>query len=340
MATRAVTGVVARCWVASTDSRFEKAKIGEIVAGRDKETMERAPRSDEKRAKGKEERMLVTERDRAIVEWVHEAGVSTREQIQRLLFSAGGRSRCQRRLTLLYRRRFLDRLPNRYPNVPDVYYLSRRSIHGLRLLRALTGEQPRVCSPNKVMLPHTLDIVDCRVQIMRACRTSGVSLVRWLNEEELRYMTARDGILPDAYFQLARPANGGMEKRSGFFLEVERSGKADRALTEKLRRYGAFYYGGGFEQRFGLRALRVLWLIGSEYGIEPDRQIDRMAKLAEAAGVTFLRFAALGAFLATPISDLLTRPDWRQPRSEGLVPLFSRTDRSDAQRWQVNGDGD
>src|SRR4030042_392664 len=111
-------------------------------------------------------------------------------------------------------------------------------------------------------LHHTLDIVSCRVQINRACVDSDLALCRWLGEDELQELILRSGIRPDAYFQLAR-STPEVEKRSAFFLEGDGSDKSERALRDKFRRYGLFYYGGQFEELFGSRALRVLVLVAA-----------------------------------------------------------------------------
>ncbi len=305
-----------------------------------KEMMMRAPPARRLNSRGAR-MMILTARDREIVVWVSEVGIATREHVQAMFFPAGSRSRCQYRLTLLFRYRYLDRLPRRSPNAPNVYYLSRRSINGLRLIRASGIEVLDLSRrPGGSRLQHTLLLVSCRVKVVKACADAGMSLMRWLNERELLGTMGSSGILPDVYFQLGRVAPGGEVKRSGFFLEVERSDKTDRALREKFRRFGDFYYGGGFEERFGLKALRVLMLVGSDYGIRPERRVERMAQLAEGSGVTFLRFAALERFLSTPSHEALTSPIWRRPEEAEPVGLFSLKDLHEIPVRQVSSDGD
>ena len=46
-----------------------------------------------------------------------------------------------------------------------------------------------------------------------------------------------------------------------FALGCEVSEKGDRALKQKYANFGAYYYGGKFEQDFGTKALRVLVLV-------------------------------------------------------------------------------
>lgn len=311
-----------------------------VVADSPKETKEESTRVLS--AKGRSKRIRLTERDREIVRWVQLVGVTTREQVQKLFFGHSGRSRCQERLTLLVRNKFLDRLAERNVNAPAVYCLSRRSLNGLRLLRCdgqTIGTKHQRTSPAR--LQHTLDIVSCRVQLIRGCADAGMSLLRWLDEEELMPMTVRAGIIPDAYFQVVRRTSGG-EKRSAFFLEVERSGKSERALKEKLRRYGEFYYGGRFEQAFGTRALRVLFLVGENFGIRPGQQIQRLAELAQDLGVTFFRFAPLRSFIEASAPDVLLGSIWVRPGASQLCSLFesvaptapTTVDEANASGWE------
>jgi len=229
---------------------------------------------------------------------------------------------CQRRLSLLFGNRYLDKLPRRGATLPDVYCLSRRCTNGVRLLRASGLEVVKLRPPSLVRMPHVLDVVSCRVQITRACAEQGMQLISWLDERDLVQRVASDGLLPDAFFRLCRTTASGEEKRSSFFLEVERSDKAEKTLSRKFRRYGDFYYDGAFERRFGARSLRVLVLIGSDYGMVPENRVAKLAALAERERVTFLRFAPLASFLAAPAKEVLQAPIWRRPGGTALVSLF------------------
>lgn len=266
--------------------------------------------------------MLLTERDKEIVRWISTVGVSTRDQVQKLFFAPGSRSRCQRRLTLLYRNRYLDRLAGRGPTTPDVYCLTRRCTNGIRLLRAGALDMPKLRPPSSTRLQHVLAIISCRVQVARACMDTGIELVRWLDERDLIDLVTNEGIVPDAYFQLARIDSAGEKRFCSYFLEVERSGKSERALKEKLRRYGRFYYEGRFEDRFGARALKILWLLDGEFGVPPDRQLRRLAEFAAEENIALVRLAPLAAFVGIAASDALSTRLWLKPGRVGLCPLF------------------
>src|SRR5205807_2320783 len=101
--------------------------------------------------------------------------------------------------------------------------------------------------------------------------------------------------------------------------------KPKRALEERFRRYAALYYNGDYERLFGTRALRLLFLVGSDYGLRPDRQVQLCCRLAEQAGLTIARFATLDELLAMRRPcDLLSAPIWKQPGQSELVSLRPR----------------
>jgi hypothetical protein len=168
---------------------------------------------------------------------------------------------------------------------------------------------------------HTLAIASCRIAVTQACLASGYRLMTWLGESELSLLMTDTGILPDAFFLIERLTSTGA-KTAGFFLEVDRSGRSDHGMEEKFAGYGRLYYDGLYQSRFGTRALRVLALIGADYGIKPDRQITKLATLARRTGVTIMRFAPLPDFLSQPTGHLWTAPIWRHPANEELCALF------------------
>jgi hypothetical protein len=292
------------------------------------EELQRAPRSRGRLAL-QTTRMILTARDQHIIRWVHENGLATRAQLQRLFFGAGGRSQAQARLTRLYRNRYLDKLPGRALNTPDVYYLSARTRKGLALLRAMgTDEEIRPFRPSAPLVQHVLDIGSVRVQVVKACEASGFVVERWLSEAQVRARTEQFGLVPDCWFQIERPTEAG-PKTASFFGEIERSAKSDAAYEEKFRRLARCYYGtgeggtgSGYEQAFHTRALRVLILVGSDYGIRPERRIARVSSIAAQLGVTIVRLTPLSTFLALDPAQLWTSPIWTQPGRPGTSALF------------------
>lgn len=264
----------------------------------------------------------LTPRDVRVIRLVAELGMATVRQVTLLEFGEANRSRAQTRLHASRQAGYLDVLPGRLPNDPAVYVVSRK---GLRYFDLQSENLPVVRRVSRARLHHDLAINDCRIQISRAGREPGVNLLRWVTEAELRPITLPHGLLPDAFFQVARRV-GDTSPRSSYFLEVEVSQKGEAALRQKLTNLGAYYYGGRFERDFVTRALRVLVLVKPEPGASIDRLVRRITTLATQVGVTFVRVAPLDAFLSIPPVELFVRPIWRQPTIEGLVPLFQGGD--------------
>lgn len=261
----------------------------------------------------------LTSRDEEVIRLIANFGMATVKQVTLLEFGERNRSRAQTRLFRCRQAGYLEVLPGRTPNEPAVYVVSRR---GLRLLdgaEGIAGGARRTSGGPR--LHHDLAVGDCRVQVVRATREPGVDLLRWVTEPDLRPITLAHGIVPDAFFQVARRADGASPK-SSYFLEVEVSEKGESALRQKLTNLGAYYYGGRFEQDFGTKALRVLFLVKPEPGASVERLVRRMANLAAQVGVTFVRVAPLNTFLSIPPRELFLRPVWNQPGVDGLVALF------------------
>jgi hypothetical protein len=264
-------------------------------------------------------RIQLAERDERVVRLVHELGIATVEHVQLLEFGEKNRSRAQTRLSVLRQVGYLETLPGRTPNAPAVWVATRRAIEAFGLPRA--GEAGPVRRVKYGRLNHDLAVNDCRVQFMRACREPGLELLSWRDEETLRPTTIRHGVLPDALFQIERN-DGEHRPKSTFALECEVSEKGERALKQKYANFGAYYYGGRFEQDFGTKALRVLVLIRPSAGGSGERLVRRMTNLAKLVGVTFVRLAELEAFLKLPPAELFLRPIWSQPGVDGIVSLF------------------
>lgn len=260
----------------------------------------------------------LTPRDVRIIRLVAELRIATVRQVTLLEFGEANRSRAQTRLHASRHAGYLDVLPGRAPNEPAVYVVSRR---GQRHFDLEVGGSVPVRRASVARLHHDLAINDCRVQIIRAGREPGVDLLRWVTEAELRPITLPHGLVPDAFFQVARRA-GETSPKSSYFLEVEVSEKGEAALRQKLTNLGAYYYGGRFERDFATRALRVLIVVKTDHGASGSRLVRRITNLAAQVGVTFVRVTPLSTFLSIPPAELFLRPVWTQPGIDGVVALF------------------
>ncbi|TAK36762.1 MAG: hypothetical protein EPO21_01500 [Chloroflexota bacterium] len=267
--------------------------------------------------------MLLTERDREIIELVFRARAMRADQIQTALFTPGGSSRCQRRLTLLVRNRYLDHLPRTAVNAPAVYVLGQHSTAGNRLLRERYGDQEyrRQMRPLGA-IDHLLAINDVRVRVERACLDLGWSLRQWRRSDELARLMHPIQLVPDGYFQIQRQLDG-RDRTAAFFLEVERAAKSSAVLRSKLRRYGELYYSGRYEQMFGTKALRLLVVFDALDERSNMRLIESGAAEAQRQGVTFTRFATLTQIKAAQPADVLLGSLWSIPDQSGAASLFT-----------------
>jgi hypothetical protein len=257
--------------------------------------------------------MRPTARDVEVVQAVWQLRMCTANQICDLLFSAGGRSRCQRRLTLLYQHRFIEKLPGRAPSSPDVYSVGREAVQGLRLLRAASASRDLLRRTRRVgQLEHVLAVNDVRCRIARAARERGLELPEWRDQGELARFGREFGVIPDAYFVLQREIEGRVGS-AAFALEVERSPRGPEAMSRKYRRVVDFYRTGAYERAFHRRSLRVLVVVSS---ITLDAELSwawRLAVLAERAGLSFGAFGSSRELLATLPESLFRAPIWFRP---------------------------
>lgn len=214
-------------------------------------------------------RMQLTERDIAIVEGVHRFRVLRQDQIQQLYFGPRNKSGAQRRLERLYDHGFLERrfLPVMVGRSPTLYVLDRR---GADLLRAARGYDELVWYGSSKQLKtdfleHTLAINDVLVAVTLACRQLGYELETWHTESQLKARIDRVTVhtasgrresvpvVPDSFFTVI--AHG---RRYPFFLELDRGTMTLARFKTKVQGYTAYYRSGAYQERYGLRSMRVL----------------------------------------------------------------------------------
>lgn len=266
-------------------------------------------------------RMAVTVRDEAIVTAVAGLRYVTLDHIRDLFFSAGARSNCQRRLTLLYNGGFIDKLKGRAASEPDVYCLSREAPAGLKLLRR-NGTKRDLLRPasSTPQLQHVLGVNDVYCRLTRACRECGLELTGWRSQADLSTLGNKAGAIPDGFFVVRKRVEGGA-LTSACMLEMERSPRSPRTMLRKYTRLREFYENGSYERSFGHRTLRCL-VVTSQLSIKAEqRWATTLSRLAESAGLSFGWFASLREILATEPAALLEAPIWRRPRADVPVAL-------------------
>jgi hypothetical protein len=249
----------------------------------------------------------LTDRDQQIIDSVKRMGVLTRSQLQQLWFSTKSDKACKRRLLKLYSTGVLKRLPRQLVNDPYYYFI---------------GRTPR----SLALLEHNLGVNDIRVRVERAVRELNWSLTAWLDPSTLQpLLSTRSNLVPDAYFQIARPVDGST-RQSGLFLEYERTIRPSAVLTNKLTRYADMYHSGYFRQKFGIRGMRVLIVYKSDLTVSSDKRVQLGLQTAKRVGFPLVRFTTTEHINSSSGKDLLLKPIWYKPDEAEPVPLYGLQD--------------
>lgn len=270
-------------------------------------------------------RMQLTERDIAIVEGVHRFRVLRQDQIQQLYFGPRNKSGAQRRLERLYDHGFLERrfLPVMVGRSPTLYVLDRR---GAELLRAERGYDKLVWYGSSKQLrtdflEHTLAINDVLVAVTLACRQLGYELETWHTESQLKARIDRVTVytasgrresvpvVPDSFFTVI--AHG---RRYPFFLELDRGTMTLARFKIKVQGYTAYYRSGAYQERYGLRSMRVLTVTLGE-----ERLAHLKAATEGAGGREWFWFALLGELRPETV---LSAPVWWVAQRQERAPLI------------------
>ncbi len=224
------------------------SKAGIIYSG---ERMSNDQRQRRKRNERQPTRLALNERDKAIIEAVHNYRVLSQTHIQALFFGPDNQSGCQRRLVKLYdagyvERKFVGPVINRSP---ILYILDKK---GAELLRAERGYEDLTWhSSDKALktdfLEHTLAIADFRIAMTLACRQHDYTIPQWVGEQAVKadydrvMVTMPNGkresiaVVPDSYFSI-RMGN----RHYPFFLELDRGTMALPRFKTKIQAYLAY----------------------------------------------------------------------------------------------------
>ncbi len=293
---------------ASTENPYEKGLEGPGLPSLTNSSL--GPRT----ARQSKSSMRLTPRDVTIIELIARYRALVADHVRLALFSSGAASRAQRRLTLLVRNHYLDRLPRQSVNEPAVYLLSRRSYMGNRIIRAKFGDGIFRRHMTKLgSLPHLLAINDVRVRVERASRDLGLTLRQWRTAEELALNMPDKNLVPDGYFTLEQNS-----KLLRFFLELERAQKSLRVVTSKLSRYAEFSRRAADQ---GSDSLFVLFVF--DESLHPNsRRLEATQREAQRMGLLFPRLVNLQQLQALSPVDCLTRPIWLAPGHDSPIALI------------------
>lgn len=272
--------------------------------------------------------MILTARDRQIVEMVYQCRVLRQDQIHALFFGAST-SASQRRLALLYHHGFLTRVfltaRASYMLSPALYMLDKR---GAELLRMEFGydDITWTTKSNDVgqqFLEHTLAINDVRVAVTLACRQlDGCDLLEWRSEAQMKAsydrvtVTPPKGrselisLIPDSFFVVQTP-----QGKAPFFLEVDRGTETTGRFQTKIFAYQAYIQSGAYQQRYGFKSIRVLTTVPSLKRLEGLKTVTESA-----GGGQRYWFAVHGDISA---QSIMYKDIWGIAGQSASAPLFT-----------------
>ena len=170
---------------------------------------------------------------------------------------------------------------------------------------------------SSLTLAHELGITELGIALERLHSAGVVELLQWETARERIAVSAsvvtRDGferipLVADAYAVIRR----GHETHA-FLVEVDRGTVATARMRSKYLAYLAWRRLGGPEQRFGIRAMRVLTIAPATPRLERLREVARQASVGSGSG--FLWFGLATDVRADDPARLLG-PIWKIIREE------------------------
>jgi len=232
--------------------------------------------------------MLLTERDKRIMETVHAFdGVLADYQIRRLFFT--GERQTRGRLSMLFQHGYLEK-PSRAQRAGlpcMVYWLGKRGATYVAGLQGLgLKEFPYRREPRWAQLAHDLAVNDFRLDVMEACQeSSDFNLEQWIPEGEfwaypdrVEYrqangQKARRLIRPDGFFVIKRGRH-----YSRLLLEIDCATEDNpRFAREKVLPGVAYLRSREYKQRFGFQSGRWLVVTTSERRMHNLKQQTEIA---------------------------------------------------------------
>lgn len=187
---------------------------------------------------------------------------------------------------------------------------------------------------SSLTLAHELGITELGIALERLHSAGVVELLQWETARERIAASAsvvtRDGferipLVADAYAVIRR----GHETHA-FLVEIDRGTVATARMRNKYLAYLAWRRLGGPEQRFGIRAMRVLTIAPAVPRLERLREVARHASVGSGTG--FLWFALATDVRADDPARLLG-PIWKVVRQEpDPITLFRPEAHADTER--------
>ncbi len=289
--------------------------------------------------------MVLTARDRKILHLLHEFRVTTREQVEALLFPPEDgqdhptkTSRARKRLKLLYQNGYVERIPTPVGVGAwawrPVYRLSRKgaqvvaeelgtTVAKLDYWGRRDDHDQRTSTPKLLFLEHALKINQVRVAMTLTAAKAGYRIERWLDDTQLKSQEMKDyvsvtsesgrhqqvAVIPDAYFLL----NLG-ERRAHFFLELDQATMSNPRWKTRIRAYLAYIRSGKYQKRYQTHSLRVLTVTTSE-----KRLANLKTTTMRAGGGDMFWFATSEEVFS---KDIFHSPIWQAGEGTNRRPLI------------------
>lgn len=224
--------------------------------------MERIPRN--KRI-ANPPRMVLTARDKDIIQAVYQNRFLKRDQLERL-FSLSTPV-VNQRLKRLYQHEYLERLfrPVSFGSTQAVYALDRRGVDVVSTEMGIESSEIKwKRKHNKVeflFLEHTLAIAEFRICLELALKgNKSAELTFWFQEAKCKKRITDPNnrgkfiaVTPDAFFGL-KSANG----NSYFFLEIDMGTESNERFKKKIEIYRHYWKSGIYGKDTGFKSFRVL----------------------------------------------------------------------------------
>lgn len=253
-------------------------------------------------------------RDEIIVALVSEFRFLAREQLQRLLdFPCV--TRINIRLRKLYDHGYLSRrfLPTVSGSPKALYVLGPRGVliasESLNLdHRQVEKERMAVLQEKDLFLDHQTLLNETRICLTAAINnTQQMRLERWSKDHQIRLPGQEKKLRPDGY--LCFFCQG---KVYGFFLEVDCSTMSSDRIKSKAAAYLDYARSGLYEEDFGLRYFRVLFVAKTEV-----RLLNLKSAIEELTDRVFC-LTTLDRLYGNPVRDRI----WQRVARPGLFSLL------------------
>lgn len=247
--------------------------------------------------------MVLTDRDRRLIDAVGRFGIVTREQIARHL-QFGSVTRANAVLLRLFRNGYLARRlqPSLRGTRRLTYFVGPQGHELLGLSPESSTGRRRWPLVSDLFLDHQLDLNDVRLALEHEQRPA-YEFVRFLSERELAPMNL--GIVPDGYCEYRLDG-----KSYSLFLEIDRGTESARRWTSKIDAYLRLAYQNTFSEKFGRRFFRVFVTAPS------TRRLKGIAReIAKRTDRIFWLAAHDELLREGPFAPVWHRPDGSGPKS-------------------------